>query len=97
MSDALAREATQLSAEDLTKAFKYATDWLGVFVDEVNALNVYPVPDGDTGTNMHLTMQSVRRQLAEDNPDLLIKDIEISSKIVVCVLYSVFLKILKTF
>src|SRR5690606_11849277 len=30
-----------------------------------NALNVYPVPDGDTGTNMHLTMQSVRRQLNE--------------------------------
>jgi len=58
-----------LSAEDLTKAFQYATDWLGVFVDEVNALNVYPVPDGDTGTNMHLTMQSVRRQLSEDNPN----------------------------
>src|SRR5690606_2225554 len=42
-----------------------ATQWLGVFVEEVNALNVYPVPDGDTGTNMHLTMQSVRRQLSE--------------------------------
>jgi len=53
---------------DLAKAFTFATDWLGVFVDETNALNVYPVPDGDTGTNMHLTMQSVRRQLAEDAP-----------------------------
>lgn len=68
MSDTLSRDTGQLTAEDLSKAFKYATDWLGVFVDEVNALNVYPVPDGDTGTNMHLTMQSVRRQLAEDNP-----------------------------
>jgi DAK2 domain fusion protein YloV len=27
--------------------------------DELNSLNVYPVPDGDTGTNMHLTQQSV--------------------------------------
>ena len=25
---------------------------------EVDALNVFPVPDGDTGTNMNLTMQS---------------------------------------
>ena len=48
-----------LSAVDLASAFLYATEWLGVFTDEINALNVYPVPDGDTGTNMHLTMQSV--------------------------------------
>jgi uncharacterized protein len=27
--------------------------------DEVDALNVFPVPDGDTGTNMYLTLQSV--------------------------------------
>lgn len=53
---------------DLAKAFTFATDWLGVYVEETNALNVYPVPDGDTGTNMHLTMQSVRRQLTESAP-----------------------------
>ncbi len=50
---------------DLAKAFIYATDWLGVYVEEVDSLNVYPVPDGDTGTNMHLTMQSVRRHLSD--------------------------------
>ena len=27
--------------------------------DEVNRLNVFPVPDGDTGTNMSLTLESV--------------------------------------
>ena len=54
-----------LNPQNLTKAFIYATDWLGVYVDEINALNVYPVPDGDTGTNMHLTMQSVRGHLSE--------------------------------
>ncbi|MDQ3460724.1 MAG: kinase, partial [Deinococcota bacterium] len=52
----------------MVKAFSYATEWLGVYIDEVNALNVYPVPDGDTGTNMHLTMQSVRRQLEGEKP-----------------------------
>ena len=57
-----------LAVKDLCTAFVYATDWLGVYVEEVNALNVYPVPDGDTGTNMHLTMQSVRRQLNEERP-----------------------------
>lgn len=35
----------------------------------VNTLNVFPVPDGDTGTNMSLTMKSAMRQVRElDNP-----------------------------
>lgn len=55
----------QIAAAQLGTAFIFATEWLGVHVEEVNALNVYPVPDGDTGTNMHLTMQSVRRLLSE--------------------------------
>lgn len=53
------------SSKSLADAFTYATEWLAVYVEETNALNVYPVPDGDTGTNMHLTMQSVRRHLGE--------------------------------
>ena len=56
-------ESLSLSSSQIAEAFCYATDWLGVFREQVNALNVYPVPDGDTGTNMHLTMQSVRREL----------------------------------
>lgn len=59
--------ATAWSAQEVARAFVFATEWLGVHVDEVNALNVYPVPDGDTGTNMHLTLQSVRRQLTEQD------------------------------
>lgn len=59
------RATPAFSAGELLEAFSFATDWLGVHVDEVNALNVYPVPDGDTGTNMHLTLQSVRRQFSE--------------------------------
>ncbi len=52
-----------LAPEALAEALRFATDWFAVFVEETNALNVYPVPDGDTGTNMHLTLQSVRREL----------------------------------
>jgi DAK2 domain fusion protein YloV len=32
--------------------------------DEINSLNVFPVPDGDTGTNMLLTQEAVERELA---------------------------------
>jgi DAK2 domain fusion protein YloV len=66
--DEISPQHEALTAKDLSSAFAYATDWLGVFVEEVNALNVYPVPDGDTGTNLHLTMQSVRRQLHDEHP-----------------------------
>lgn len=34
--------------------------------NEVNRLNVFPVPDGDTGTNMHLTMDAARNAAGED-------------------------------
>ncbi|MFB9993018.1 DAK2 domain-containing protein [Deinococcus oregonensis] len=57
------KEMQTLSPADLAHMLRTATDWLGVYREQVNALNVYPVPDGDTGTNMHLTMQSVRREL----------------------------------
>ena len=37
----------------------------------INRLNVYPVPDGDTGTNMALTLESVASELDElESPDL---------------------------
>ena len=37
--------------------------------EEINKLNVFPVPDGDTGTNMALTLGSVVRELDELPPD----------------------------
>ena len=42
----------------LKKAFIGATACLDNNKEEVDALNVFPVPDGDTGTNMSLTMKS---------------------------------------
>jgi len=42
---------------------------LGSHKEVINRLNVYPVPDGDTGTNMALTMQSVMAEMNELAPD----------------------------
>ena len=49
---------TSLSGSDLRAMFATATAWLGRHVESLNAINVFPVPDGDTGTNMYLTMRS---------------------------------------
>ncbi|MGC8873363.1 MAG: DAK2 domain-containing protein [Chloroflexia bacterium] len=46
----------------LLEAFQKATQWLGLHRAEVNALNVFPVPDGDTGTNMVLTMEAALKE-----------------------------------
>jgi len=44
-------------------------------VEEVNRLNVFPVPDGDTGTNMSLTMDAVLNDLAKLPADAPISDV----------------------
>lgn len=40
---------------------------LDSYEEEINGLNVYPVPDGDTGTNLKLTLQAVVRELEGSN------------------------------
>jgi DAK2 domain fusion protein YloV len=42
-----------------------AVDALGAAREEIDALNVYPVPDGDTGTNMYLTVSAARDAVRE--------------------------------
>lgn len=49
----------------LLRALRAGTNWLERNVTGVNALNVFPVPDGDTGTNMFLTMQAAYAAAAE--------------------------------
>ena len=48
----------QFDGAALLRALEAATARLEAGADEVNALNVYPVPDGDTGTNMLHTMRA---------------------------------------
>jgi hypothetical protein len=47
-----------LNGEGLILLFEAGLIWLTTNQEYVNALNVFPVPDGDTGTNMVLTMQA---------------------------------------
>lgn len=55
----------KLDAEMLRKAFLAAAARLESQKDRINELNVFPVPDGDTGTNMTLTIMSAVRAVNE--------------------------------
>jgi DAK2 domain fusion protein YloV len=50
-------------------AFRSAVASLEAHVDEVNALNVFPVPDGDTGTNMLATVKAALEEADKAGPD----------------------------
>jgi dihydroxyacetone kinase-like predicted kinase len=54
---------------ELRQMFYTATNWLEKNVSAINALNVFPVPDGDTGTNMLLTMRSTKEEAAKLQAD----------------------------
>ena len=60
-----------LGATELGDVVTVFRDGLRSHRELINRLNVYPVPDGDTGTNMALTLESVTDELARlDSPDL---------------------------
>src|SRR5947209_3784561 len=66
-----ARDRTRATGADLRAALLQASGWLLANAERVNALNVFPVPDGDTGTNMSLTLQAATdglRRLGDDAP-----------------------------
>jgi DAK2 domain fusion protein YloV len=52
-----------LGAPELRRACLAALEALRARSDEIDAANVYPVPDGDTGTNLVLTMEAVAEAL----------------------------------
>jgi DegV family protein with EDD domain len=43
----------------LARSLYAAADWVAAGRDEINRINVFPVPDGDTGTNFSLTLRAV--------------------------------------
>jgi uncharacterized protein len=60
-----------LGAAELCQLVATYRDGLRSHQDVINRLNVYPVPDGDTGTNMALTLESVVDELdGLESPDL---------------------------
>lgn len=53
----------QLGAEEFKQIILAATCWLNEHKDYVDSLNVFPVPDGDTGTNMYLTILNAAKEV----------------------------------
>jgi fatty acid kinase len=58
----------------LLAALTASAHWLEQHADAVNALNVFPVPDGDTGTNMALTLSGAVKDVAPDRSVAVVAD-----------------------
>ena len=55
-----------VTGDDLRQAFVSGTRYLELYRETVNSLNVFPVPDGDTGTNMLLTMRAALERCSQE-------------------------------
>jgi uncharacterized protein len=56
-----------IDGQKLKRLLEASLQWLKANQQLVNSLNVFPVPDGDTGTNMLLTMQAAYNEVASSN------------------------------
>jgi DAK2 domain fusion protein YloV len=66
MSNIVGKMAQEMfDGSALRKAFRTALARVESHVDELNRLNVFPVPDGDTGVNMMLTLRAANRAIAD--------------------------------
>jgi DAK2 domain fusion protein YloV len=52
------KQVDTINGREFREMLSTATSWLEKSSSDIDALNVFPVPDGDTGTNMLLTMRS---------------------------------------
>lgn len=62
-----ARRSAEVDGPLFKQALLGSLNWLAANHEEVNRLNVFPVPDGDTGTNMLLTLQSAVEDVKDSN------------------------------
>ncbi|SFS61485.1 hypothetical protein SAMN05428962_1475 [Paenibacillus sp. BC26] len=69
-----------INGSDFTGMVLSGAERLQRNVERINALNVFPVPDGDTGTNMNLTMTSGKRELQSKSSPAIGKVAEALSK-----------------
>ena len=53
--------------QTLKEMFAWGTAWLEKSAPDINAINVFPVPDGDTGTNMVLTMRFALQEVKSNS------------------------------
>ena len=56
----------RIDAKTLLALFVSGANALDNYKDEINNMNVFPVPDGDTGINMTLTLSAVRKMSDEE-------------------------------
>ncbi|UQZ87260.1 DAK2 domain protein [Paenibacillus konkukensis] len=61
----LSKRLNLINGNDFIRMMEKGAQQLRDNVDKVNALNVFPVPDGDTGTNMNLTLTSGVEELSK--------------------------------
>lgn len=61
------RRVSVFDGQDLKKAILVGAAWLEEQRETINALNVFPVPDGDTGSNMAATMKSAICNIVDCN------------------------------
>jgi uncharacterized protein len=59
------QETLTLNGQGLKNLIEAGLAWLKTNQQTVNSLNVFPVPDGDTGTNMLLTMQAAYNEISK--------------------------------
>ena len=55
----------EINGQQYYDLIDYGIRNLSIYKDQLNALNVFPAPDGDTGTNMLVTLQSGLGAVAE--------------------------------
>lgn len=60
---------SKITASLLQEMVQAAATRLGKQAEYVNSLNVFPVPDGDTGTNMGMTMDNGAKEVADKPAD----------------------------
>lgn len=65
---------TEIGSKQFRDMVRVATHRIGKNAEFVNSLNVFPVPDGDTGTNMNLTIESGAKAVSE-NPSTSVGDL----------------------
>ena len=64
-------EITTIGASEFSKMFLAGAKYLEANKETINELNVFPVPDGDTGTNMTMTIMSAAKEVsALSDPDM---------------------------
>ncbi|MGM0370079.1 MAG: DAK2 domain-containing protein [Bacillota bacterium] len=63
------QEIKQINAAEFKQMLIVATKKLKEAEDKINDLNIYPVPDGDTGSNMYLTLSNAVQEIKELETD----------------------------